>query len=146
MDREKTKRDASVPAGGGRYPVLSQTRAFPGLFAGTLGATATLAAGLVLPEAAPVMTAESVLVAAAPLAGLIFGVDIGWDGSVPPRLAQRLQPVGFALLILPWLVGLVAGSERFVLSWISVSALAHALGSIAVGQKVSGADPGASQS
>lgn len=92
------------------------------------------------------MTVESVLVVAAPLAGLIFGVGMGWDGSVPPKLGQRLQPVGFALLILPWLVGLVAGPERFVLSWISVSALAHALGSIAVGQKVSRADPETTQS
>lgn len=141
MEREKNEPNASASAGGEHYPILGQVRAFPGLFAGTLGAIAVFAVGIVLPEVVPAMSTTNALVVAAPLAGLIFGIGTGWDDNLPSELAQRLQPVGFALLVLPFLVGLASGPQRFALSWISVAALAHAVSSIAAGQKLSGADP-----
>jgi len=146
MDREKDDASTVASAGGGRYPILSQVRAFPGLFAGTLGVIAVVAMGGILPRMVCAISTTSAFVVAAPLAGLALGLGIGWDGEVPARLAQRLHPVGIALLIPPHVMGLVVGRETYTLTWISVAGLAVALESIAIGQRVSEADPERPQS
>ncbi|MCS3824565.1 hypothetical protein GGP92_003289 [Salinibacter ruber] len=86
----------------------------------------------------PTISTTSALVVAAPAMGLSLGLGIGWDGAVPHRLAQRFQPIGVALLILPPVMGLLVGPDTYTLTWISVAGLAVALGSIAIGQRVSG--------
>lgn len=138
MDREKDDTSTAAPADGGRYPVFSQVQAFPGLFVGMLGAIAATAIGVILAQIVPAVPVTGALVVATPLTGLSLGLGIGWDGEVPPRLAQRLQPVGFALLILPPVVGLTAGQEAYHLTWISVAGLAVALGTVTIGRRLPG--------
>ena len=109
MDKENSEITTAASAGGGRYPILSQILAFPGLFAGTLGAIVLTVVGAVLPRMVPAISTMSALVVAAPAIGLSLGLGIGWDGAVPHRLAQRFQPIGVALLILPPVMGLLVG-------------------------------------
>jgi hypothetical protein len=128
---------APAPAGGERYPVLGQVRAAPGLFAGTIGAMVAFLAALLLPGAVPAASTTAALVVASPIAGLALGIGVGWDREVPRRLAQRLQPAGFALLILPFATGLAAGPEPMGQAWISVASLAHALTGVTIGRQLS---------
>ena len=146
MDKENNEITTAASAGGGRYPILSQILAFPGLFAGTLGAIVLTVVGAVLPRMVPTISTASALVVAAPSVGLSLGLGIGWDGAVPHRLAQRFQPIGVALLILPPVMGPLVGPDTYTLTWISVAGLAVALGSIAIGQRVSGVGAGRPQS
>ncbi|WP_251980581.1 hypothetical protein [Salinibacter ruber] len=146
MGKENNEITTAASAGGGRYPILSQILAFPGLFAGTLGAIVLTVVGAVLPRMVPAISTTSALVVAAPAMGLSLGLGIGWDGPVPHRLAQRFQPIGFALLILPPVMGPLVGPDTYTLTWISVAGLAVALGSIAIGQRVSGVGAGRPQS
>jgi hypothetical protein len=83
MDKENNEITTVVSAGGGRYPILSQIRAFPGLFAGTLGAIVLTVVGAVLPRMVPTISTASALVVAAPSVGLSLGLGIGWDGAEP---------------------------------------------------------------
>jgi len=140
MGEQEHRNSATAPEGGGRYPILSQVRAFPGLFAGTVGAMVAIATGAILPEVVTVISTTGALVVAAPLAGLALGLGVGWDGEVSNKLAQRLHPVGLALLVVPPVTGLTGGPKLYMLTWISVSGLAFALGSIAIGQRWSGID------
>lgn len=103
---QKEERETARHSESSRYPILSQARAFPGLFVGMLGAVVATAAGVVLAQTVPVVSIVGALVVATPLAGLALGLGIGWDEEVPPGLARRLHPVGVALLILPPVVGL----------------------------------------
>lgn len=93
--------------------------------------------GTVLAQAVPSIGIKNSLVAAMPLVGLALGLGIGRDGEVPIKLAQRLQPVGFALLALPYVAGLAMGREAYTLTRIGIAALAVSMGSLAPGQKLS---------
>jgi hypothetical protein len=94
-------------------------------------------AALLLPGAVPAASTTAALVVASPIAGLALGIGVGWDREVPRRLAQRLQPAGFALLILPFATGLAAGPEPMGQAWISIASLAHALTGVTIGRRLS---------
>jgi hypothetical protein len=117
--------------------VLGQVRTVPGLFAGTIGAMVAFLAALLLPSMVPAASTTAALVVASPIAGLALGIGVGWDRDVPERLARRLQPAGFALLILPFATGLAAGPEPMGQAWISIASLAHALTGVPIGRQLS---------
>lgn len=137
MHTENAHGGASTPGERRRYPVLGQVRAFPGIFAGTLTAMVMVLTGLLLPGAVPAASTTAALVVASPVAGLAIGIGVGWDGEVSRRGAQRLQPAGYALLVVPFATGLAAGSEPMALAWISTASLAHALTAVTIGRRMS---------
>jgi hypothetical protein len=108
---ENTDGGAPTPAQRRRYPVLGQVRTFPGLFAGTLAAD-----DHGCDEAFPSGCGARRVHYGRAGRGLACcrsraGIGVEWDGEVPWRQAQHLQPAGFARLIAPFATGLAAGSE-----------------------------------
>jgi hypothetical protein len=121
-----------------RFPILSAVRDHPGLILGTGAALTSFFVGAVLPNILSSLSPRVVFAGAGPLGGLFLGVGLGYDIALSGAAVRRLFAVGSVLLIFGFL-GLAIGGH---LALLVAGPLAFALKSVALGHRLSGAQPG----